>query len=171
MLDHFKGNRAEDFRTPREFMEFLWIEFKFSPWLDACASDFNHLAPTYYTKEYSCLDQEWFGDTWINPPYGRAIVPFLEKCNEQIFNPDVDKIFALLPARTDTKWFHDIVLKTAPDIYFIKGRFKFKHKSAVKNANAPFASMLVIYHGKKRFENMSMMEPLIVPKEFRGWKK
>lgn len=172
MLDIYKGSRAEDFRTPKAFLEFLHEEFLFVPYLDACASDFNYLAPTYYTKEDSCLAAEWEGPVFINPPYGRAIVPFLEKCNEQILtNPDTKRIMALLPARIDTKWFHDIVCKGATRVYLIKGRFNFSHKTAVKGANAPFCSMLVEYNQSGRYHDMPQILTLDVPKEYRGWTK
>ena len=49
-------------------------------------------------------------------------------------------VVMLLPARTDTKWFHKFVLNKA-EIRFIKGRLKFGDG----NNSAPFPSMVVIY--------------------------
>lgn len=49
-------------------------------------------------------------------------------------------VVCLVPARTDTKWFHDWVLNRA-EIRFIRGRL---HFNGSKNS-APFPSMLAIY--------------------------
>ena len=56
---------------------------------------------------------------WCNPPYGREIGKWVEKAATSN-----TKVVMLLPARTDTKWFHEWILHKA-DIYFIKGRLKF----------------------------------------------
>jgi len=169
-IDIYKGRRADNHCTPFSFFEFLYEEFLFDPTLDVCASHENHIAPNYFTKENSCLTQNWNAhNIWINPPYGRAIIPFLEKCNEQIKNnKECHRIMALLPARTDTKWFHDIVCKGATRIYLLKGRFNFNHESSVKGANAPFASILVEYT-KNRYHDQPFIQILDVPKEYRGW--
>lgn len=49
-------------------------------------------------------------------------------------------VVMLLPARTDTKWFHEYIYKKA-EIIFIKGRLRFGNS---KNS-APFPSMIVIF--------------------------
>jgi len=158
--------------TPKAFFEYLYEEFNWIPWLDAAASKENAKAPVFFTEKQNSLELDWLGDVWLNPPFGKVLLPkFLQKCNEEIYKQDVDSIMCLIPARTDTKWFHEIVLKTAPDIYLIKGRFNFESPYSKDGANAPFPSMLVHYHGKKRYEMKSIIEPLIVPKEYRGWRK
>jgi len=167
-LDIYKGKRAEDFRTPREFMYFLHKKFHFTPYLDVCASLYNTKAPFYYSEAENCLEKEWYGQVWMNPPYGRSMPKFLAKCNEQIKNKAVNSIFALVPARTDTKWFHDIVCKGASEVHFIRGRFNFQHKSTIKNSNAPFASILIIWN-KERYHNETEFYTLDVPKKYRGF--
>ena len=157
--------------TPNAFFKYLHDEFLFVPWLDAAASKDNYKAPCYFNEEMDSLKQEWIGNVWLNPPFGKVLLPkFLLKCNEQIKNPDVDKIMCLIPARTDTKWFHDIVCKGATRIYLIKGRFNFESPYATEGANAPFPSMLVEYT-KHRYHDMPHILTLDVPKEYRGWTK
>jgi site-specific DNA-methyltransferase (adenine-specific) len=78
----------------------------------------------------------WEGKrVYCNPPYGPGIRPFLERAREAAI-----AVF-LLPAKTDTRWFHEIVLPHAKEIRFIKGRLKF----AGAPHNAPFPSMVVVF--------------------------
>ena len=79
---------------------------------------------------------------WLNPPYGREIGKWVRKAYEESLKPDTT-VVCLLPARTDTKWFHDYVLP-AGELEFIRGRLKF---GGQKNA-APFPSMVVIFTSK-----------------------
>lgn len=153
--------------TPVAFFEFLKDTFGFVPDLDAAASDENHKAPQYFTEEDNSLEKKWFGNVWLNPPFGKVLLPqFLEKCNNEIAHGNCERIFCLIPARTDTKWFHEIVMREAGRIYFIKGRFNFESPYSTKGANAPFPSMLVIYD--RRFIS-TMLDTLEVDKKFRGW--
>lgn len=82
------------------------------------------------------LFTQWEGRrVFCNPPYNRAMIPFLQRATEAAV-----AVF-LIPARTDTKWFHDIVLPHAKEIRFIKGRLRF---GGAQNS-APFPSMIVIF--------------------------
>ena len=76
---------------------------------------------------------------FCNPPYGREIGAFVKKAYEESKKPNTSVVM-LLPARTDTKWFHEYILGKA-EIRFIRGRLKFGN--AVNSA--PFPSMVVIY--------------------------
>lgn len=71
----------------------------------------------------------------MNPPYGREIGKWVKKAAESNAT-----VVCLLPARTDTKWFHEYILGKA-EIRFVKGRLKFGDG---KNS-APFPSMVVIF--------------------------
>ena len=73
--------------------------------LDPCAADDMpyRTATRMVTKSEDGLKVDWAEErVWLNPPYGRFIVPFLERMHKGI---------ALLPARTDCKWFHELVAK------------------------------------------------------------
>ena len=75
---------------------------------------------------------------FCNPPYGRELPKWVKKCFEESKRAEI--IVMLIPARTDTRWFHDYIYGKA-EIRFIKGRLKFGDGKS----RAPFPSMLVIY--------------------------
>lgn len=113
--------------------------------VDVCAIPGNAKCEKYYTPEQDGLSQEWIGGAhWCNPPYGKEIVKWVEKAaNAKCV------IVMLLPARTDTKWFHDYVLPYG-EITFLRGRLKFGNS---KNS-APFPSMIVVFHENTRKEDI-----------------
>ena len=80
---------------------------------------------------------------FCNPPYGRGIGDWVKKSYEESKQPET-VVVMLLPARTDTRWFHDYIYGKA-EIRFVKGRLRF---GGCKNA-APFPSMVVIFRGAK----------------------
>ena len=92
------------------------------------------------------LAQCWGGQTvFCNPPYGRAIKDWVKKCSEESLKPNTTVVM-LIPARTDTSYFHDYIYqKPNVEIRFIRGRLKFGDG---KNS-APFPSMVVIFKSKK----------------------
>lgn len=131
---------TDEWYTPIDFYNELNKEFNFN--LDPCATDINHKCAKYFTKEDNGLLQSWGGyNVFCNPPYGRVINAWVEKAYNES-KKDNTLIVMLLPARTDTKWFHNFIYHKA-EIRFIKGRLKF---GGCKNS-APFPSMLVIYKG------------------------
>ena len=125
--------------TPIDLFKNLDQEFNFD--VDLCASDENHLCRMYFTALNSCLDKDFYGKCiYCNPPYSRSMYKFIKKCFDLSKN---NNVVMLLPARTDTKWFHEFIYNKA-EIRFLKGRLKF---SGSKNF-APFPSMIVIYNRK-----------------------
>ncbi|WP_165820836.1 DNA N-6-adenine-methyltransferase [Pueribacillus theae] len=136
MAVHF-SSRSSDWETPQDFFDELDKEFNFT--LDPCASHTNAKCDKYFTKEDNGLLQDWSGETvFMNPPYGREIKDWVRKAYEESLKGTT--VVCLLPARTDTRWFHDYIYGNAA-IRFIKGRLKF---GGAKNS-APFPSMVVIY--------------------------
>lgn len=132
------SSEKDDWETPQEFFDEWNKQFHFT--IDACANDSNHKCKRYFSKEQNGLEHDWQGETvWCNPPYGRNIASWVRKCWLEAQKKDT-KVIALLPARTDTKWFHDYVYGKAV-IYFVKGRLKFGKQ---KNS-APFPSMVCIW--------------------------
>jgi len=131
-----------EWETPQDLFNRLDREFNFT--LDVCANKENSKCKKFYTIEDDGLTKDWKKDSgyngwcWMNPPYGREISKWVKKAAESSCG-----IVCLLPARTDTKWFHDYIYQTyeAVEIRFIKGRLKF---SGSKNS-APFPSMIVIF--------------------------
>ena len=76
---------------------------------------------------------------FCNPPYGKSLKEWVRKAYEESRKPNT-LIVMLIPARTDTAFFHDYILNRA-EVRFLRGRLKF---GAAKNA-APFPSMLAIF--------------------------
>lgn len=129
----FRSSSVE-WSTPQGFFDLLNKEFNFT--LDACASSSNHKCVKYYTLLDDGLSQDWSNETvWLNPPYGRGVGKWLEK----LYKSNVVGV-ALIPARTDTRYFHDWVVGKC-EVRFVKGRLKFGDS---KNS-APFASLLLVY--------------------------
>jgi phage N-6-adenine-methyltransferase len=166
--------KKKDWATPLAFIEYLEGLGGLAPTftLDAAASEHNAKAPKYYDKETDGLKQSWKNETvWLNPPYGADITDWLVKCVESMDR--VNEIWVLVPARTDTKWFHEWVLPYAQCVYFIKGRLNFESGAAVKNSTAPFPSMLIWYHPTRykdpdHFSMMASLEPTLKERGFNG---
>lgn len=60
---------------------------------------------------------------FCNPPYGRAITDWVEKAYRE-GTKDNTIVVMLIPARTDTRYFHDFIQHRS-EIRFVKGRLKF----------------------------------------------
>lgn len=121
--------------TPQDFFGRLDAEFHFT--LDACALPENAKCPRYYTPDQDGLSKPWAGTVWCNPPYGRQIGRWVEKAAQSA--SEGATVVMLLPARTDTKWFHRYIYGKA-EIRFVAGRLKF---GGSKNS-APFPNMVVV---------------------------
>lgn len=127
---------TDDWATPQELYNSLDAEFNFK--LDPCASEQNHKAPIYYTKEQDGLIQDWGKmPVFINPPYGRVIGKWVKKAFEHGLGGGV--AVALLPCRTDTSWWGYVMEST--EIRLIKGRLRFNDGESP----APFPSCIVIW--------------------------
>lgn len=122
--------------TPQEYFDSVSKEFSFT--LDVCALPENTKCQKFFSPEDDGLLQQWQGVCWMNPPYGRVIGKWVKKAYESAKTGAV--VVGLLPARTDTKWFHDYIYGRA-EVRFIRGRLKF---GGCANS-APFPNMLVIW--------------------------
>lgn len=135
-----------DWETPTDLFAKLGNEFHFT--LDAASSETNHKCQKYYTLEDSAFDHEWQGETvFCNPPYGRAIADWVRKCSKEASREDTTVVM-LIPARTDTRWFHDYILDRT-EIQFLKGRLKFE-TDGIPGGPTPFPSMIVVMRGGER---------------------
>ena len=137
------SSKAMDWATPQSFFNQLDSEFHFT--LDPCANESNHKCARYFTEADDGLKQSWGGQTvFCNPPYGKAIKDWVKKCSEEAKQPNTTVVL-LIPARTDTAYFHDYIYqKPDVEIRFLRGRLKFGDG---KNS-APFPSMVVIFHNR-----------------------
>lgn len=131
-------SQTVEWSTPQDLFNKLNIEFNFT--VDVAATPENTKCKRFYTIETDGLVQSWKDEVvWCNPPYGRQIADWVKKAHEEVsrFNTTV---VMLIPARTDTRWFHEYIYQKQ-EIRFIKGRLKFGgHKDA-----APFPNMIVVF--------------------------
>lgn len=134
------SSKSDQWATPKEFYDLLNQEFQFT--LDPCADYANHKCDKFFTKEIDGLKQDWNNENvFCNPPYGREMGIWVKKCYDEVMIKKRCNIAVMLiPARTDTRWFHDYIYNNA-EIRFIKGRLKF----GGAKYNAPFPCMVVIY--------------------------
>lgn len=145
---------SDEWETPQSVFDALDKEFGFT--LDPCATDENHKCKTYFTKEIDGLKQKWSGTVFMNPPYGRKIGIWIEKAFKE---SELDvTVVCLLPARTDTKWFHKFCMKG--EIRFIKGRLHFGNSKQ----GAPFPSMIVVFNGTNKQHTIESFQLPHLPK-------
>ncbi len=112
---------GDNWSTPDPLFDQLHQEFQFN--LDACASDWNHKCANYFTEIDNALEKDWEGVVWMNPPYSRDqcgiwIKKAAEECQKW-----GSTIVCLIPARVETKWFHDYCVPH--ELRFVKGRIHF----------------------------------------------
>jgi site-specific DNA-methyltransferase (adenine-specific) len=117
----------DNWSTPIDVLEELDQELKFN--FDPC--------PLNENPSFDGLSLEWGTSTFVNPPYSK-IKDWCKKAYEEAQKGKT--IVMLIPSRTDTKYWHDYIMK-AKEIRFIKGRLKF---GGSKNS-APFPSCVVVF--------------------------
>jgi len=131
---HFQRDR-DDWETPQELFDKLDAEFRFT--LDVCALPKNAKCANYFSPRDDGLSQEWTGVCWMNPPYGCEIGKWMRKAVRE--SKRGSTVVCLVPARTDTEWWHKYALRG--EIRFIRGRVRFRGGKAT----APFPSAIVIF--------------------------
>lgn len=133
--------------TPQELFRALDGEFHFG--LDAAATASNAKCSSFFSPEVDGLAQNWDvgAGVFCNPPYGREIGRWVQKAYQE-FQGGVEPIVLLLPARTDTRWFHDFIYGKA-ELRFLRGRVRFTDESGRPGEPAPFPSMIAIYRRVK----------------------
>ena len=136
------SSNSNDWETPQDLYDSMNKTFDFD--LDPCASHENHKTKKYFTVEDDGLKQGWSGRVFMNPPYGRSpdgttIKDWISKAYWSSRQRNVDLVVGLIPARTDTIYWHDYVMD-ARYIFFIKGRVHFSGGGA-----APFPSAIIVW--------------------------
>lgn len=128
--------------TPDKLWKPLHAQWCFT--LDVCALPENAKCKRYFTPEQDGLKQRWKGVCWGNFPYGPTIGLWMAKARLEAARGAT--VVCLVPARTDTKWWHDSVEPIRAgaipgSVTFLKGRVKF----VGAKKGAPFPSALVTY--------------------------
>lgn len=141
---HVANNSHDDeWYTPPEFIESARLVMG-SIDLDPASNEHANKtvkAAHIFTEEDNGLEQEWFGNVWLNPPYSSTLVQlFADKVAERGFEQAV----VLVNNATETKWFRTLV-DNADAIVFKTGRIKFlKHDG---QHNTPLQGQAFIYYG------------------------
>lgn len=131
-------SRGSDWSTPQELFDELDKEFHFD--LDVCASDWNAKCKNYLSE--NSLDLPWRNRNWMNPPYGKVLNEWMKKAYEESLKGKV--VVCLVPAATDTAWWHDYALKG--EIRYIRGRPRFVTKEGTwQQTFSP--SVIVVFNG------------------------
>lgn len=143
------SSKSNEWETPEELFHQLNEKYHFN--LDPASTDENAKCENHYTIADNGLLKDWGGcNVFVNPPYGREIGKWVKKSYEESLKPNTT-IVMLIPARTDTAWFHDYCTKGK--LTFLRGRLKFINKSLpsyhqnkdFKVSPAPFPSMIVVF--------------------------
>jgi len=173
---HYSSATVEH-STPPDFYDDLALEFNFT--LDVAANAINRKCLRYYDKEQNAIAQDWLkdargGDAWDNPPYGDPEHPCKKKCTKKKcverghhvdhYIPGIGDfvkkawqesrrgltVVNLLPARTDTAWWHayiwdELTNNWRPNVEarFIKGRLTYGNAKHC----APFPNVVIIFRG------------------------
>lgn len=130
---------SDKWATPLEFVRQLEMEFgQFD--LDPCCEEHTAKASTFYVEDG--LTRPWFGNVFLNPPYSKPR-PWLERAYVATHDEDAT-VVALLPVRTDTRWFHEAVLGRA-ELRFIQGRIHWIGWAGTPIPSPKDPSMLAIF--------------------------
>ncbi len=135
MVAYINKSEGDSWSTPIKLYEELNKEFNFDDY-DPCPLNYN-------PSEKDGLNEEWAKTTFCNPPYGdlkstKNRLGWIDKAHEECKKGKT--IVLLIPSRTDTQWFHDVILKNNYEIRFIRGRLKF----GTQEKPAPFSSMIIV---------------------------
>ncbi len=134
----------QDWATPQYFVDLVEkkMDIKFN--LDVCAYDHTAKAPSWFTEEDDALKMQWTSNCWMNPPYGQAIPTWLNYAYEQS-KKHKSTIVCLVPARTDTVWFHNAAERGM--LILLKGRISFEraHGKDTEHKPGAFGSMLIVF--------------------------
>ena len=142
------SSKSDMWATPQDFFDKLNLEFNFT--LDPCADISNAKCAKFFDANDDGLVKSWANEVvFCNPPYS-DIKNWCRKAYEESENYGATVVL-LIPSRTDTKYWHDYVMKSS-EIRFVKGRLKFGNQ---KNA-APFPSAVVVFRKSQKAPAMSV---------------
>lgn len=130
------SSNTDQWATPQAFFDRLNSVFRFKT--DVCALPENAKCERFFSPDVDGLKQDWQGVCWMNPPYGREIGKWVEKAYRSA-KENGATVVCLLPARVDTRWWHDFCAKG--EFFFVKGRLKLGDAKD----SAPFPNAVVVF--------------------------
>ncbi|MGG5819363.1 DNA N-6-adenine-methyltransferase [Falsiroseomonas sp. HW251] len=137
------SSAKDDWPTPPEFLDRLTLALGRSFDLDPCSpgAEYSRVpASRHYTKVDDGLAQPWTGSAFMNPPYGSSMDLWVRKAREEVASSNALVVVGLIPARVDTRWWHDDVAGHA-DTWFLRGRLRFGDG----DGTAPFPSAIAVW--------------------------
>lgn len=138
--------KGRDWATPQELFDQLNNEFHFT--IDVCASDWNAKCNKYFSEKDDALLQSWTGVCWMNPPYGKVLKNWMKKAYESSILGAT--VVCLVPAATDTDWWHDFAVKG--NIRFLRGRPRFITPEGTWQQTFSPSVIVIFQHGKQQEE-------------------
>lgn len=150
-LDVLTSSKSQDWRTPHDLFEAIEALDRRPFTVDAAASALSRkcnawLGPGSPDGEDALHPDVMWGHpgdrVWLNPPYGRMLAPFVAKAIEEVVECPGLAVWLLVPARTDTRWWNDL-MPYASDVWFIKGRVRFLMPNGEEGDAAPFPSAVI----------------------------
>ena len=145
------SSNKQDWETPKWLFDKLNEEFRFT--LDPCANDDNYKCNFYFTEEGDGLSRSWEGHiVFINPPYRYAKEWVTKAYNE--FKENKVTCVLLIPARVDTKIWHEIIAPYATQIRFLKGRVRF----VGAESGSTFPSAIVVFSYRRYDERIVFVD-------------
>jgi phage N-6-adenine-methyltransferase len=140
------GNSSVDhaWRTPPALLENLYAALGAPFDLDPCSPTADRRtapvrARVYFTAQDNGLALPWRGKVFVNPPYGRTLRQWVRKAQTEVTERRADLVAALVPARTETLWWHNHIAGAA-DAFMLRGRLSFGNGTP-----APFPSALALW--------------------------
>ena len=141
------SSNSNEWYTPKYIIDYIEKTYG-KIILDPCSSKSTSIGVKNYTKEDNGLSKDWNERVvFVNPPYGREIKQWVKKSKEENEKHN-NTIILLIPARTDTSYWHEYIFPRYNEIHFIKGRIKFLTDEG-ESQSAPFPSCLVVFNNSE----------------------
>ena len=175
---HLFSSKDHTWATPWDIFEKIDAIFNFN--IDPCATEETAKCRNFFTIQEDGLTKDWsaYGNAFVNPPFGRELPKWMEKCWRESLKGI--NVVMLIPARVDTRYWHNYAFKYASCICFVKGRISFVkqgiHTSNSKCVSAPFPNAIVIFgkctkeqmHQLRYFGFVISMKPISSQNELKG---
>lgn len=137
--------RSDEWITPRPLFHRLNREFRFT--LDAAATSRTARVRPYISR-YS-LTRPWRGRVWCNPPYSDGVEAWVRKAAASV-REGAEVVVVLVPVDTSTKWWHEVVMRRASEVRFVRGRLSFTNPWHPKSDRSASAHAVVVFRRRRR---------------------
>jgi phage N-6-adenine-methyltransferase len=145
------SSRSHTWETPPELFH-KWAKAFGGFDRDPCATPETATCPRFVTPADDGLSQEWTGRVIMNPPYGRAIGAWMKRAWEAS-RATAEVVVCLVPARTDTGWWHTYASRG--EVRFLQGRLRFGDAPS----GAPFPSAVAVFRNAAGVTKLTLEAP------------